>query len=271
VGSSEADIHVTEEFSASLSAALADREAQQVQEELNEPEPPVEFGADGPASHISSKAYALIVQHETGGRSYYEKVYRGRPIWPGAASGITIGFGYDLGYYPSQTFRTDWAILGEPVVARLVAATRKHGGITRESELRQFVRQFSDISITWDTAEKVFSATTLPVYASKTWNRLPNCGQLPGDCFGVLVSLTFNRGDSYDIPPAKDPNNRYAEMRDIKKAMAESDFPQIPGLIRSMERIWRATTIEVEMIRRREEEAALFQAGLSDVTIASRE
>src|SRR5205807_447253 len=45
---------------------------------------------------ISQAAYDFIVRWETGGQSYYERVIGGRPVWPGYASGITIGCGYDL-------------------------------------------------------------------------------------------------------------------------------------------------------------------------------
>jgi hypothetical protein len=54
---------------------------------------------------ISPAAFALIVKFESGDRPYYEKFLK-RPSWPGGASGVTIGFGYDLGY--EKTFREDW-------------------------------------------------------------------------------------------------------------------------------------------------------------------
>jgi hypothetical protein len=148
--------------SASFAAAIADREAQQVQEQLNEPEPPISFAPDSPVNHVSPAAYNLIVQHETGGRGYYEKVYKGRPAWPGAQSGITIGFGYDLGYYSSDGFESDWSVLDQATIG-----------------------------------EHHFTC-----YATRTWNSLPNCDQLPNDCFGAL-DITFNRGNSYSIPPPR--------------------------------------------------------------------
>ncbi len=251
------------EVSASFSAALADREAQQVQEQLNEPEPPISFDPDSPVNHVSPAAYNLIVQHETGGRAYFEKVCKGRPVWPGAQSGITIGFGYDLGYYSSDTFRSDWGTLDPAIIQRLLPTIGLHGGKTPDAQLRQLAQDLRDVCILWDTAQIVFRSTTLPVYATRTWNNLPNCGQLPNDCFGALVSLTFNRGNSYSIPPEKDPTNRYAEMRGIKSAMIARRFAEIPALIRSMERIWRGTTVEQEMVRRREDEAALFEVALT--------
>ena len=53
-------------------------------------------------STISPAGYQFIVRWETGGQDYYEKVIKGRPEWPGYASGITIGCGFDLGYQTSS-------------------------------------------------------------------------------------------------------------------------------------------------------------------------
>src|SRR5262245_5812527 len=197
------------EFPASFAAAIADREAQQVQELLNEPRPSIDFGPSSPSNHVSPVAYDLIVRHETGGRAYYERVYKGRPVWPGAQSGITIGFGYDLGYYSSDNFKSDWSVLDPTIIGRLLPTIGLHGGKTPDVQLKQLAQDLRDISILWDTAQTVFRTTTLPVYATRTWTSLPNCDQLPDDCFGALVSLTFNRGNSYSIPPEKDPTNRY--------------------------------------------------------------
>ena len=43
------------------------------------------------------------------------------------------------------------------------------------------------ISIVWDMAETVFRSATLPVYATKTWNSLPNSEQLSDDSFGAGI------------------------------------------------------------------------------------
>jgi GH24 family phage-related lysozyme (muramidase) len=251
------------ENSEALALALADREAYRVRDLLGEAEPPLVFGGDLPATHVSPRAFTLIVNHETGGRAYYEHVYKARPVWPGESSGVTIGFGYDLGYYSAAQFSADWATLGAPTLARLQAAVGKHGGTTADAQLRQLVHDLRDISIPWDSAEQVFKATTLPRYAASTWNALPNCADLSNDSFGALVSLTFNRGASYTVPPAKDPHNRYAEMRAIRQSMVNRAYPEIPKLIRAMKHIWAGTTIAAEMTKRREDEAALFEQGLA--------
>jgi len=57
---------------------------------------------------VSKKAIDLIIQHEVGGRAYYEKKLQA-PIWAGGESGVTIGMGYDLGFNSEKQFMLDWS------------------------------------------------------------------------------------------------------------------------------------------------------------------
>lgn len=259
------DLEVTDPpFDPVLDAALADREAEQVEQAFGEDDSKFpDFSAGSPSSHVSASAYSLIVQHETGGRAYYEKVYRGCPVWPGNVSGITIGFGYDLGYVEVGTFQGDWRALDADVRARLLLTVGLHGGNTDKATLRAHATSLSDLHVSWADAETAFKAATLPKFADRTDRPLPRCDELSDDCFGALVSLTFNRGASYGLPESKDPTGRYEEMRAIKRAMTRGDFLAIPPLIRQMRRIWTGTDIEGEMYKRRENEAALFAQGLA--------
>ena len=57
---------------------------------------------------LSDKAYNLILKYEVGGGSaYYNKALK-NPCYPGGASGVTIGIGYDLGYNTKAQFTNDW-------------------------------------------------------------------------------------------------------------------------------------------------------------------
>lgn len=69
---------------------------------------------DMPASGLvlSDRAVDMIIRYETGGKAYYVKKLV-RPTWPGGDSGVTIGIGYDLGYYSAAQIRSDWASLPE--------------------------------------------------------------------------------------------------------------------------------------------------------------
>jgi len=46
---------------------------------------------------IGRNAKGLIIASEVSSRAVYEKRRYGFPTWPGGRSGVTIGFGYDIG------------------------------------------------------------------------------------------------------------------------------------------------------------------------------
>ena len=262
-----------------IDEALADREAQAIVAEMRAVRrsaapamSPAQVKAL--AARVSAKAYALIVRHETGGRPYFEKVYKGRAVWPEASSGVTIGFGYDLGYQDSaDTFAADWS--GELAARHLdilktaigVKATDPERG-QKVEHIREIVDRcnVAGVRISWEASERVFRDVTVPRFAVLTAEALPGHEVLSPDCFGALVSLTFNRGPSYTRPhdPAIDTKDRYREMRAIRVAIVEGELDQIPGLIRAMRRLWQGTAVEGEMNRRRENEARLFEDGLAE-------
>lgn len=143
----------------------------------------------------------------------------------------------------------------------LAPCVGRHGTNTPEVQMKALAGQMRNVGVIgWDVAEAVFRARTLPAFAETTARFLPNWTLLSPDCFGALVSLTFNRGPSFNRD-----GDRYAEMRAIKAAMAARQFPRIGGLIRAMKRIWIGSAIEQEMLRRRENEALLFDGGLATV------
>jgi GH24 family phage-related lysozyme (muramidase) len=221
------------------------------------------------AGRVSDRSFKLIVEHETGGKAYYERIMRSRAVWPKAASGITIGFGYDLGYVGAREYHRDWAELiadlSETDRKALEACVGRHSGRDSAATMQSLLASVKGIVIPWSMAEAVFRAKTLPKFALMTENALPNQQLLNGDCFGALVSLTFNRGASYSKAhdPARDPLDRYREMRAIKAAMNARRFEDIPAHMRSMIRIWVGTAVENGLRRRRVDEATLFETGLS--------
>jgi hypothetical protein len=217
------------------------------------------------AARVGPKGYDLIVGFETGGRRHYDGVIKARPIWPGYASGITIGFGYDLGYHSRAEIERDWARLGAATVARLVTVAGRNSGRDKQTpaQMKALLAPLLDIKVTWEASEPVFRAATLPKYASGTWRTLPNCDLLPGDAFGALVSIGFNRGNAWS-----NDDDRFREMREIREAMDKRQFAKIPGLIRAMTRIWVGTNIETGMRRRRNAEAKLFEEALAGQPVA---
>lgn len=257
---------------AELEALLAYREAGQLEPDASHdalaPAALFAFSAAGATRGISKRATDLIIEYETGGRTYYERHFRSRPVWPKASSGITIGCGYDLGYVSRSAFQADWAELigGLPQAQRdaLASCVGFHSGKHPEAQMRALLAKVREVTVPWEAALTVFSERTLPLYIAKTAAALSSTERLSGDSFGALVSLTFNRGPSYGRAhvPKMDRLDRYREMRAIKALMAKGKFAQIPGQIRSMTRIWVGSAIERGMRRRRMDEAKLFADGL---------
>lgn len=245
-------------------AALADREAEEVGADSRRPAADEDRStAVLPRDHVSARAADLIIRHETGGRAYYQQVIKERPVWPRGQSGITIGFGYDLGYVARAQFLSDWAVLPQAALDALAIAIGRHGGNSSDAEMKSLLAELRNAAVIgWEVAEAVFRATTLPTFADTTARVLPNWSLLSPDCFGALVSLTFNRGPSYNRA-----GDRYREMRAIKDALVARRFADIGGHIRAMKRIWIGSAIETEMLRRRENEAALYDAGLAALTV----
>ncbi len=100
------------------------------------------------------------------------------PAWPGGASGVTIGIGYDLGYVSVDQFETDWsAYLPADHLSRLrvviglksIKAKNKVGG-------------FSDIRIKRADAESVFIKKTIPLTRFKAGQTFPGIENLRTMC-----------------------------------------------------------------------------------------
>jgi GH24 family phage-related lysozyme (muramidase) len=204
-----------------------------------------------PSPELPTRAVAFIAREEVSSRQYYDTKCAW-PTWPGGASGVTIGVGYDLGY--QGNFDADWSDLLTP---------------THMTELRPWLgRQGADastgpeqlhaISIPWHAAWTVFVRRSLPAEITLTRATFHGPVALRPLCLGVLVSLVYNRGnrmaDSRDYP-----GNR-KEMRDIRDAVAAGRLGDVPAALRAMKRLWP----EGNGLRdRREREAKLFEEGLA--------
>lgn len=205
---------------------------------------------------ISPKAIQLIISSEVSSETAYGKSYR-RPIWPKGNSGITIGIGYDVGYVDPFALEQDWTgYTSAENIKTLSSCCGKTGDIAH-----RMLPDVQDVVIDYRPAEDEFLNNEKNRYVGLTEDSLPNSNLLLPDSLGALVSLVYNRGASFSIPPEKDPTGRYAEMRAIKVHMANKDWRRIPGEIRGMQRIWRGKGLDGLLIRR-ELEARLFEQGM---------
>lgn len=212
-----------------------------------------------PYPPLATNGVAFIAAEETGGLSYYHAVTRW-PHFPGYASGVTIGVGYDLRFNSEADFRALWGEhLSADVLDELSKEIGKRGSKKRCRELKR-----QGIEIPFKSAWPVFVKQTLPRYYANTESIYPSLERLPGLCRSVLVSLIFNRGHSLSGPRRK-------EMREIRDILAKADVPELHKRKRkmilsdvedqfvSMKRLWDPGS---GLCKRRQTEANLWRAGL---------
>jgi GH24 family phage-related lysozyme (muramidase) len=200
---------------------------------------------------ISEGAFDLIVEFEVSSQKVYTRKYRST-IWPGGASGVTIGIGYDVGYATTTQLDKDFGDL----LPKTMAAALGHAiNITGDAARSLAQSLAGSVDVPWEVAIKVHRERVLPRWIGVVERSLANTKILSDDSLGALVSLTYNRGTSF-----RKAGDRYAEMRAIKDDMDRSDFASIPKEFRSMKRIWPTVP---GLQKRREREARLFERGLA--------
>lgn len=200
----------------------------------------------------SITALNLIVAFEVSSEAQYNAAYRA-PTWPGGASGVTIGIGWDCGYATAAEISAIWSpYLTPDMIMRLSAAA----GMTGARAQVETHKLRNAVSVSWTAAMAVFQNHDMPKWEGLVEKALPNTEFLSGDSFGALVSLAYNRGASFAAE-----GGRYREMRDIHAHMSEKNFAAIPNDIRSMVRLWPNVP---GLQSRRRQEAALFEKGLTE-------
>jgi hypothetical protein len=198
-----------------------------------------------PKPTISPKGYQLILDFEVGGGKPYYDRFLSRPTVPPAQSGVTIGVGYDLRWYPKTTILRDWHMLPGDHASRLSGAS----GLNN-SQSKNFLPRVRDIVIVWNDAEKVFQVVSLSQWVNNTRKAFPGFDALHPDAQAVLVSLCFNRGTSM-------AGESRREMRNLRPLVEKRDYRGMAGEIRSMKRLWPNIP---GLIRRREAEAKLMES-----------
>jgi len=199
-----------------------------------------------PAPPVSPAGVALVVAFEVVSPRYY-RAHLLRPIWPGGASGATIGIGYDLGHQIAPVIRADWhahARVEDLATAALIVG----------EPARAVVIGLRDIETPYPLAEQVFRESTLPRYWQATVRAFPGIEELRPGARDALFSLVYNRGSAM-------AGSSRVEMRAIRDDCVPAvDYQCIADNILAMRRLWRGTAIEGGMNRRREAEAELVLA-----------
>lgn len=200
----------------------------------------------------SQAAVDLIVTEEISSRAVYEKRYQ-HPEWPGGASGITIGIGYDCGYATRERIQADWLGMVTPKEVALLQNVAGLKGAEAHAALAS-VQPY--VTVSWNAAMHVFEKIDVPKWEATVVRACPGSDKLPADCFGAIMSIAYNRGASFS-----QPGDRYREMRNIRAHIANNTWDKIPDEIRSMKRLWGPS--QSGLLRRRDHEAALFERGLA--------
>lgn len=205
-----------------------------------------------PSRDIPTRAVAFIAREEVSGRDYYDS-FCAKPTWPGGASGVTIGVGYDLGY--QSDFEKDWAdLLPAAEIARLKPWVGVKGSAASAGP-----GQLPGLLVPWHSAWEGYVRRTLPQEVQKTQTTfVPQAARpLPKLCLGILVSLVYNRGTAMQDSSGDD---RRREMREIRDSLSSGHYEQVPDALRRMRRLWPAGN---GLRARREREAELFEMGLA--------
>ncbi len=201
-----------------------------------------------PETLLSTEGIQLILNFEVGGKEDYDKKFS-RPTFPGEASGITIGIGWDLRFNTTDKFDKVWGFLNTD---RIITSTqyvhlKSYCGVqgTKYDE-----KQLRDIIIPWYSALKIFHSDTIPRFWALTVQTFPGVENLDSNARSALLSLVFNRGGGLS-------GSRRLQMREIRDAVAKKDYTLIAMCIRAMIPLWQKTTIYLGMKNRRNAEADL--------------
>ncbi len=191
-------------------------------------------------------AASLIIRWEVSSPSFYRKKLD-RPIWPGGASGVTWGIGYDGGQMTRAVILDDWQ--GHIAVQRLA----KTAGISGESA-HVILSQYRDIPTSFEYASRVFEDRSLIQYYRQSARAFRNgFADLRTNACGSMLSLVYNRGTSM----TGDSRREMRALRDY--AIPHQDYAAIAVQLRSMVRLWRGTVNENGLRARREAEAILVE------------
>ncbi len=191
-----------------------------------------------PPPTLTSAGHALILDFEG---------FDARPAWPQGSSGVTVGFGYDTGYYSKGVIYTDWHELIEDYKRRL----SEQSGITGRAAHERIAR-LRDILIDRAIGTRVFDNVDVAREYANCRHAFRGFDALRPNAQAVLISLTFNRGTSMIGP------NR-SEMREIRDAIPNQNYVLMAYNLRKMTRVWKGTGIENGMTRRRYAEARLME------------
>jgi hypothetical protein len=199
---------------------------------------------------VSAESLEMLVFFEVTSKEVYDRKYQ-TPQWPGGASGVSVGIGYDMGYFTPAQVADDW---GPHISARDLPLLLGVTGITG-LPAKAATATVQSVKINFDKAVKVFYMNSLPEFGRRTRRVYPGIEKLPPTAQGVLLSLVYNRGASLD-------GERRKEMKNIVPLVAAGNLAGIATELRNMKRLWP----DFKGLRdRREKEAIALENASFDI------
>lgn len=194
---------------------------------------------------LNDKGIEFIVTEETGGRAYYEKVYKSTFTWPGGYSGPTAMVGIDIGYYTEEEIDKIFKPLTDSGELSLIRGGRGLKGLNA----KDYTVKLKGITFTWEEAIQTFKEFILPKFTKLTERAFPGVAELSENAQAAMVSLVFNRGASFK-------GSSRTEMLELKNIIASSkDYKAMEAQFKSMKRLWDKTS---GLVGRRDREAAFL-------------
>jgi GH24 family phage-related lysozyme (muramidase) len=201
---------------------------------------------------VSDKAFKFILTFEGYEAHPYVPMDNGQPI---AASGIIIGYGYDLGQQTVTHIRNDLnGIFSVSDINSLVAVQGRKG-----QQAVAVLHTVSSINISRDQAYRL-AIVMKRRYAQQVVDIYPEVLEFHPHCQGALLSMIVNRGNGL-VDPTSSTNQPRLEMREIQQDFRNKQPENIPSRIEaSGPRLWPTSN---GLIRRRKGEGDLFKEGLT--------
>ena len=171
--------------------------------------------------------------------------------WPGGGSGITLGYGCDIGADPASLAYWE-PHLSKPAIELLAQAKGKTGRAAA-----QIATRFRAIQIHRQAARAVFFQSTLPREIALTLAAFPGIEHMPAPVQGALVSLVYNRGTDLKGPRRHEMRIIHEILADFQtlaapqRAQVQDEYIRKIALqIRKMKRLWLHQGIDGLLLRR---------------------
>jgi peptidoglycan hydrolase-like protein with peptidoglycan-binding domain len=202
---------------------------------------------------LTTAGATFIARAEVGSASQYRQKYQ-VPSWPSAASGITIGIGYDCQFVTRVQLLADWAgELPAETIQRLVPTV----GIVGSQDL---LTPIQDVVVPLKAAMTVFAKRSLAEYLVRTRSIYPGIDGLVPARRAALVSLVYNRGTR--LSDKDTVRQDRLEMRAIRDLLTSGQSDLVADQFDAMARLWDPAKL-AGLVLRRHAEATLWRAGFA--------